>query len=266
MPMQEGLNATLIPIPAGDFLMGSESGEDQEKPVHRVFLDAFEIDARPITNRQFKLFIKACPEWQKSAIIKKHPNAYYLYPWRDEIFFPKGKRDHPVVYINWYSSAAFCNWRSREEGLRPCYDESSDFACDFSADGYRLPTEAEYECASRGGVEQALYPWGFEISKRVANYDNMVGDTTEVGTYAPNGFGLFDMSGNIGHWCQDWYDQDYYQRSPDKNPRGPESGKYRVYRGGPWGTQAYYQRCAKRFCLMPQLYNPDFGFRCVRAV
>lgn len=265
MAEQTVSGSTMVKIPAGQFLMGLETGAEEEKPVHKVFVDGFFMDAKPVINQQFKAFLKACPQWQKTPVIKKYLNTYYLYFWREEIVFPNGKRDHPVVYVNWFSSAAYCNWRSREEGLSPCYDEANEFACDFSAKGYRLPTEAEYERASRGGVEQALYPWGDTIGKSAANYDNIVGDTTEVGAYPPNKFGLYDMSGNIGHWCQDWFEPDYYRHSPEKNPRGPETGKFRVYRGGTWGTPASFHRCASRFWQLPGNVNPDFGFRCVRA-
>ncbi len=246
--------------------MGAETGRDEERPTHIVFTDAFLMDVCPVTNRLFKAFLKACPQWQRSVGVKKYLNTYYLYLWREDVIFPNGKRDHPVVYVNWYSTAAYCNWRSREEGLLPCYDEADNFTCDFSASGYRLPTEAEYERASRGGMEQAAYPWGDSIDKSKGNYNNLIGDTTEAGIYLANGYGLFDMSGNIGHWCQDWFDPDYYHNSPVKNPRGPETGKYRVYRGGAWGAPVDSQRCASRFWLLPENCNPDFGFRCVRAV
>ncbi|MGE4352203.1 MAG: formylglycine-generating enzyme family protein [Bdellovibrionales bacterium] len=254
----------MVKIQGGPFRMGDEAGTDAEKPAHDVFIDPFYMDATPVTNAQFKLFLKECAAWQKTAVIKKYLNTYYLYMWRNEIFYPKQKRDHPVVYVTWFSAAAYCNWRSQKDGLTCCYDENNEFACNFSASGYRLPTEAEYEFASKGGKENNIYPWGNEINKSVANYDNLIGDTTEVGSYPPNGYGLFDMSGNIAQWCQDWFAPDYYRHGAPQNPHGPETGKYRVYRGGAWGTPADFQRCTKRFWLMPENCNPDFGFRCVR--
>lgn len=254
----------MIKIESGSFLMGSESGLDNEKPVHEVDLDAFWIDPYPVTNSQFKEFLKACPAWQKESGVNKYLNIYYLYTWRKGLIYPKGKRDHPAVYMNWYAAAAYCNWRSKSKGLELCYDENNDFACNFEANGYRLPTEAEFEKAARGGLRKALYPWGNEIDKTKGNFDNIIGDTTEVGTYEPNGYGLFDMGGNIGHWCQDWYDPDYYQTLPDKNPRGPDTGTFRVYRGGSWGNAEEYQRVSCRFWMLPTNCNPDFGFRCVR--
>ena len=114
--------------------MGSE--REGEGPVHTVYTDAFLMDVVPITNLQFKAFLKDCPQWQKDAEIKRTLNPYYLYFWRQDLIFPKGKRDHPAVSMNWESAAAYCNWRSRNEGLQECYD--SDFTCDFAANGYRL--------------------------------------------------------------------------------------------------------------------------------
>jgi len=256
----------MVEISAGSFLMGSESGPDVEKPAHEIYVDTFLIDVCPITNHQFKQFIKDCPIWQKEAGVNRYLNVYYLYTWRKGLIFPKGKRDHPAVYMNWYAAAAYCNWRSRNENLEQCYDGNKDFTCNFDANGYRLPTEAEFEKATRGGLDGALYPWGNEINKSRGNYDNLIGDTTEVATYAPNGYGLYDMGGNIGHWCQDWFDPEYYKNSPDRNPTGPDQGTHRVYRGGSWGNAEEYQRVSCRFWMLPVNCNPDFGFRCVRKL
>ena len=246
--------------------MGSDSGLDTEKPARQIHINAFLIDDCPVTNNQFKQFVKDCPQWQKEAGIDRFFNTYYLYTWRKGLIYPKGKRDHPAVYMNWYAAAAYCNWRSRNEGFEECYDEDNDFTCNFDANGYRLPTEAEFEKAARGGQETALYPWGDTIDKSKGNYDNHIGDTTEIASYPPNGYGLYDMSGNIGHWCQDWFDPAYYQSSPDKNPTGPTTGTHRVYKGGSWGNTDNYQRITCRFWMLPTNINPDFGFRCVRKL
>ncbi len=256
----------MIIIPAGDFVMGCDDGLVHEKPAHSVYLDEFAIDQYPVTNAQFKEFIKACPSWQKDAGVQRYLNTYYLYTWRKGLIYPKGKRDHPAVYMNWYAAAAYCNWRSHRDGYTPCYDEENDFACDFSANGYRLPSEAEFEKAARGGETGTLYPWGHDIDKTKANYDNIIGDTSEVGAYPPNGFNLYDMGGNIGHWCQDWFDPNCYQNRNQKNPSGPKKGTHRAYRGGSWGNPKEYQRVACRFWMLPENTNPDFGFRCVRKV
>ena len=256
---KKSLITDMVQIPEGPFMMGSDKGG--EGPAHEVYVDAFYMDVTPVTNAQFKEFIKACPEWQKEPEAKRTLNSYYLFFWRKGIFFPAGKRDHPVVYMNWPSAAAYCNWRSREEGLQECYDDS--MACDFGQNGYRLPTEAEFEKAMKGGKE-TLYPWGDKIDKSVANYDNLIGDTAEVASYPANAYGLYDMSGNIGHWCQDWFDPDYYKHSPRENPTGPGTGTHRSYRGGSWGNTPENHTCTIRFGMPPLNVNPDFGFRCVR--
>ena len=204
--------------------------------------------------------------WQKEPGIEAYLNTYYLYTWRQGLIFPNGKRDHPAVYMNWYSAAAYCNYRSRQEGFQECYNEDQEFSCNFEANGYRLPTEAEFEKASKSGREDTLYPWGNNISKSDGNFDNIIGDTTEVASYAPNGYGLYDMSGNIGHWCQDWFDPEYYKAETAKNPRGPKIGNHKSYRGGSWGNPEEYQKVYKRFWQLQVNCNPDFGFRCVRAI
>ena len=253
----------MIEIPKGSFLMGSKKGLENETPVREVTLSSYKIDQYPVTNQHFKNFIKDCPIWQKENGINQYLNTYYLYTWRQGLIYPKGKRDHPAVYMNWYAAAAYCNWRSRLEGLQECYDQDKAFSCDFDKSGYRLPTEAEFENASKGGKD-VIYPWGNTIDKSNGNFDNMIGDTTEVGSYEANGYGLYDMSGNIGHWCQDWYGGEYYENAPDRDPRGPDKGTHRSYRGGSWGTSEEYQPCYRRFWQLPVNCNPDFGFRCVR--
>ena len=262
----QSLTDQMVEIPEGSFFMGSDSGLEAEQPAREIHLDAFMIDVCPVTNAQFKEFIKECPAWQKEAGIEKYLNTYYLYIWRKGLIFPNGKRDHPAVYMNWYAAAAYCNWRSRTEGFEECYDEGNEFACNFGAAGYRLPTEAEFEKAARGGLEDVLYPWGNEIDKSKGNFDNIIGDTTEIASYEPNGYGLYDMSGNIGHWCQDWFDADYYKSAPKENPRGPDTGTHKCYRGGSWGNPEEYQRVFCRFWQLQVNCNPDFGFRCVRKV
>lgn len=242
-------------IPEGSFPMGDADSQN-------VYVDAFWMDTFPVTNAEFKQFLKECPVWQKEAGIQVFKNPYYLFFWRG-IIFPSKKRDHPVVYPNWYVAAAYCNWRSVKEGLSPCYDENNDFFCDFDKSGYRLPTEAEFEKAAKGN-QNTVYPWGNSIDKSIANFDNYVGDTTEVGTYNPNPYGLYDMGGNIAHWCQDWYAEDLNLGEYKENPKGPETGTHKVYKGGSWGGSADMQKCSRRFFLLPVNCNPDFGFRCVK--
>jgi len=174
-----------------------------------------------------------------------------------------GKDHHPVVYVTWYGAALYCNYLSTVNGRTPCYDETT-FACDFTADGFRLPTEAEWEYASRGGEHSPYYqyPWGSDtITSADANYDYNINTTVDVGSYAANGYGLYDMAGNVWEWCNDWYDSGYYSNSSSTNPTGPVSGSNRVIRGGGWIFSAISLRCAHRFNYSPSNASISFGFR-----
>ena len=182
----------------------------------------------------------------------------------------KGGRDmsnDPVVCVSWYGAVAFCNWRSGEEGKESCYNLST-WDCDFTKKGYRLATEAEWEYAARGGEHNPyyLFPWGDTISHSQANYgadpasysydvnptegfhpdwnDGLFPYTSVVGSFSPNGYGLYDMAGNVFEWCNDWFSGTYYDISPYDNPEGPASGTGRVSRGGSWYTYAFYCRVA----------------------
>ena len=177
--------------------------------------------------------------------------------------------DHPVTCVSWYDAVAYCNWKSQTEGLTPCYSGSgSSTTCNFFANGYRLPTEAEWEYAARGGENSRGYTYsGSNSADEVAWYTNNSGNKThQVGQKKVNEMGLYDMSGNVWEWCNDWYDPSYYGSSPGQNPRGPSSGSSRVVRGGSWFDKPYLLRCAYRYRLNPvNGYNLN-GFRCVRTL
>ncbi len=189
----------------------------------------------------------------------------------------------PMVQVSWYGAAAYCNWLSRQEGRQSCYDLST-WGCDFSRKGYRLATEAEWEYAARGGLSGKRFPRGNTISHLRANYNSAghepydesltQGDhpyfndgtwpyTSPVGSFAPNGYGLYDMEGNVLEWCNDWWSDPYYSSSPSSNPTGPSSGTYRVLRGGPWNNYAYFCRVAFRSCDTPSNHYQSDGFRVV---
>ena len=150
--------------------MGSNDNTD-EKPIHTVYIDAFYIDKYEVTNAQYKAFVDANAQWRKDQIPTTYHNGTYLKHWNGNNY-PNGKGDHPVTYVSWYGAMAYAKWV-----------------------GKRLPTEAEWEKAARGGKSGLKYPWGNTISNTQANYGNHVGDTTVVGNYAANGFGLYDMAG-----------------------------------------------------------------------
>ena len=250
--------AEMVLIPAGEFQMGSNNGDADEKPVHTVYVDAFYMDVYEVTNAQFKAFVDANPQWQKSRIDAKFHNGNYLKLWSGNNY-PSGKANHPVVYVNWYAAMAYAEWA-----------------------GKRLPTEAEWEYAARGGLAGKKYPSGKNtISTRETNYNDHVGDATAVRRYAANGYGLYDMAGNVWEWCFDEYDADFYPVS--RNSRNPIAGaitiqrildnftsiptdSLRVLRGGSWGDHAQNLRVAMRSAGTPTFASAYHGFRCARAV
>ena len=241
----------MVPIPAGEFQMGSNDGDGDEKPVHTVHVDAFYMDKYEVTNTQYKRFIDANPEWRKDSIADRFHDGDYLKGWSGNDY-PNGRADHPIVYVSWYAAMAYAKWA-----------------------GKRLPTEAEWEKAARGGLVGKKYPWGDTIDGRKANYDNS--NTTPVGSYGANGYGLYDMSGNVWEWCLDEWHGDFYRVSSGRNPVAGGSitdikNNYtnvkssRVLRGGSWSNADQVVRVAYRSSYTPTVTNNDFGFRCARAV
>ena len=244
----------MVLIPAGTFEMGSEDaeGDDDERPVHTVHLDAFYMDTYEVTNAQFKVFVDANPQWQKDRIADGFHDGDYLNDWTGTNY-PSGRAEHPVVNVSWYAAMAYAEWA-----------------------GKRLPTEAEWEYAARGGLAGKKYPWGDTITAADANYAEDVGDTTPVGRYAANGYGLYDMAGNVWEWCLDASDSDFYAVSD--NSRNPIAGgevddfrtiptdSSRVFRGGSWTNGAQKLRVARRGWNTPTLLFDFLGFRCARSV
>ena len=247
----------MVLIPAGTFERGSEDAEaqDDEKPVHTVHLDAFYMDKYEVTNAQFKAFVDGNLQWQKDNIPDKYHDGDYLGDW-DGNNYPDGDADYPVTYVSWYAAMAYAEWS-----------------------GKRLPTEAEWEYAARGGLSGKKYPWGdAEPTPADANYGwhDHVGDITPVGQYPANGYGLYDMAGNVSERCLDAYDEDFYAAS--HHSRNPIAGgevdnfttippdRYRVSRGGSWESDAPDLRVADRGGVRPTLSYVSFGFRCVKDV
>jgi len=216
-------------IPAGWFTMGSETGQDNERPVHRVWVETFELSECQVTNREYALFIQACGT-EAPAL------------WSDPSF---SHPDQPVVAVSWFDAVQYCDWLSEMTGRK-----------------YRLPTEAEWERAARGGQEGKQFPWGDDAPQSLPNYHKRWKSGPEpVAQYAPNAFGLFDICENVHEWCSDWFRADYYAVSPDCNPLGPEDGERRASRGGSWRHHIKVARCAARSSLPPQFKYADYGFR-----
>ena len=259
--------AGMVLIPAGQFQMGSndEDADDDEQPVHTVHLDAFFMDEHEVTNLDYKEFLLENPRWQKSGIDEPFHDGNYLHHWSGNNY-PSGKANHPVVFVSWYAAMAYAEWA-----------------------GKRLPTEAEWEYAARGGLEGQKYPSGNTISTREANYIDPDGATTAVGRYAANGYALYDMAGNVWEWCLDKYDADFYSVSRDsRNPISdartlqwildnftwildnfnnftftvPPYGNL-VLRGGSMVSGAEGLRVANRSFGMLSGTSDDIGFRCV---
>ena len=222
----------MVRIPAGWFEMGCETGRDDEKPVHRVWVDAFELAAYQVTHAEYARFLAAT----------KHPQPLH---WDDSNFHHP---QQPVVAPSWFDAAAYCEWLSKTAGRR-----------------YRLPTEAEWERAARGGVEGQLYPWGDEPPESLPDYAKRWKTGPEpVGLYPPNAYGLYNICDNVHEWCADWYDPRYYARSPERNPPGPAEGSRRASRGGSWRHHIKAARCAARSSIPPEFKYADYGFRVAR--
>ena len=221
-------------IPAGQFTMGCETGRDDEKPVHRVWVDAFEIATHQLTNAEYAPFLE--------GTMRPQPQH-----WNDAEFnHPR----QPVVAVSWYDANTYCVWLSLITGHH-----------------YRLPTEAEWEFAARGGVEGALYPWGEASPEEIPNYSaRWKTGPEEVGLYPPNAYGIYNLGDNVHEWCADWYDADYYARSPERNPRGPESGVRKASRGGSWRHHIKVTRTAARSSIPPDFKYADYGFRVARTI
>lgn len=233
------IEAGPVSVPVGEFLMGSidadSSASNDEKPQHKVYLDAFRIDRTKVTNALYAKCVQAgkCPAPANATSSTR--SSYYGNSQYD---------NYPVIYVAWDDARKYC-----------------EFA------GGRLPTEAEWEKAARG-TDGRIYPWGNEPpdAKR-ANFDNNVKDTTPVGSFLAGAspYGALDMAGNVWEWVADWYDEKYYGSSSSRNPSGPSSGQVRVLRGGAWLSYQSYVRAADRFWYAPDYRLSYLGFRCARS-
>lgn len=282
-PSREGM----IYLEGGEFLMGNDGrvgfASDGEGPVHKVKLDPFYIDATTVTNAQFAEFVKATgykteaekfgwsfvfrmflSPWEAAKVRQVVPGTPWWAPVEGAFWYsPEGpdsniddRMDHPVVHVSWNDAIAYCKWA-----------------------GKRLPTEAEWEFAARGGLEQKLYPWGDELTPGGQHYcniwqgtfpekntmrDGYLG-TAPAKSFPPNGYGLYNVSGNVWEWVNDWFSPTYYSESPYENPKGPATGTRRSMRGGSYLCHRSYcnrYRVAARSSNTPDSSTGNIGFRC----
>ena len=241
--------------------MGAADGEADERPVHRVHLSEFFIGRFPVTNDEYARFVRATgypapgvrglplvAAGGRDSIFKEFA-APYVWQHGEP---PQGHGNHPVVLVRHDDAVTYCGWLSTTLGR-----------------SVRLPTEAEWERAARGGIDGAKYPWGDQIDQSRGNY---LGDpaskrqrgTRPTGTYPPNAYGLCDIIGNVWEWVSDWYGAEYYGQGDAQDPQGPSSGSLRVVRGASWVTDdVAMMRTAYRHKVPPDTYAYSIGFRVV---
>ena len=226
---------------------GSDEGDVDAKPAHKLTIGAFLMDAHEVTQEDYERIMGANPSRRKG---------------------PK----NPVEQVTWSAAIKFCNARSAKEGVTGCYELKTG-QCNFAANGYRLPTEAEWEYACRAGSSTAY--WFGDRADQLRSFAWFEGDSDgkphPVGQKRANAWGLYDMSGNVWEWCNDWYGPKYYRNSPTENPHGPETGEKRVLRGGAWSSSAescavYVRNCDEAGTTDVCLTMDSNGFRCVRRV
>ena len=228
----------MVMIPSGCFDMGDAfdpEGDANELPVHNVCITSdFNMDVHEVTNAEYAACVSGGGCIAPGNFSSNSRGSYYGNPTYDNF---------PVIYVDWNQATAYCAWA-----------------------GKRLPTEAEWEYAARGGLSGKRYPWGDSVSGTDANYwdsgDPWDNDTSEVEYYAANGYGLYDMSGNVFEWVNDWYLSTYYSASPTNDPPGPASGTSRVLRGGSWSSSTFNLRVANRYYFTPAVRSNGIGFRC----
>jgi sulfatase modifying factor 1 len=246
-------------IAAGEFVMGAEDGEEDERPPHRAYIDEFCIGTYPVTNAEYAQFveetghpppaIRVLPLIVSGAHEAEFRELASSYFWTDSTP-PAGRDQHPVTLVGYEDAVAYCGWLASK-----------------TSKPIRLPTEAEWERAARGGLEDKRYPWGDALDPTCAHFLPHTSvkaerGTAPVGIYPANGFQLYDMAGNVWEWVSDWYAPNYYERAQYLNPQGPEGGLMRIVRGGAWvNADGRYLRCAYRHKVPPDSYAYSIGFR-----
>jgi formylglycine-generating enzyme required for sulfatase activity len=251
-------------IAAGEFMMGAEDGDEDERPVHRTYIDDFAIGICPVTNAEYAQFIRetghsspairALPLMVSGAHESNFRSVAAAYFWNNGTP-PEGRDRHPVTLVGFDDAIAYCAWLAGETG-QPV----------------RLPTEAEWERAARGGLEGRRFPWGDTLDAAHAHFlrdasAKAACGTAPVGSYPPNAFEMHDVAGNVWEWVSDWYAPNYYERAQYINPQGPDSGVMRIVRGGAWvNADGRYLRCAYRHKVPPDSYAYSIGFRVAYSI
>ncbi|HUE88717.1 MAG TPA: formylglycine-generating enzyme family protein [Vicinamibacterales bacterium] len=257
--MSDELLPRFAPVPAGEFSMGADDGDEDERPVHRVYVDAFRLSVHAITNQQFAEFVRAMGHQAPAVrdlpvvVTPEHELTFRElatpYVWRGGEM-PVERARHPVTLVTFGDATAYCAWLTHRLGV-----------------AVRLPSEAEWERAARGNLDRRRYPWGDDIDPSRANFLPDPGlkryrGTRPVGSYPPNAFALYDMTGNVWEWVADWHGPDTYREDDPRNPRGPGEGTLRIVRGGSWVTHDVSQlRCAHRHKVPADTYAYSIGFR-----
>ena len=228
----------MVRIPSGQFLMGNENQNFDEKPVHEVALSAFSMDRYEVTYKEYHAFLVENPDWRKGRVDIDKAGLNYLLDW-EGMAYPPGKENYPVLYVSWFAAKAYAQWA-----------------------GKQLPTESQWEFAARGGVQNRDYPWGNEFRPYLAQWQEAeVKGAIRVGSYTINGFGLNDMVGNVREWTADGYE--LYQPAKETDPLPTINNHHKVVRGGSWKSTTDELRISTREKLPPNASLADLGFRCV---
>ena len=245
----------MVKVEGGKFLMGSPDenkiAENDEQKQHEVTVASFEINRLEVSVWEWKQYCKKT---------KKKMPAQQVWGIND---------NYPITNITWNEAITYCNWLSKQDGYIPVYTiVGPNVVCNFAANGYRLPTEAEWEYAAKGGKKSKNNVFaGSNISNEIAwQQNNSEKRPHAVGTKLANELGIYDMSGNVWEWCYDWYNKDYYKNEDGNNPTGPIRGEKKSVRGGSWDSKESYLRTSNRISTTPDKTHEFYGFRLARTV
>ncbi|MEO8235084.1 MAG: SUMF1/EgtB/PvdO family nonheme iron enzyme [Flavobacterium sp.] len=245
----------MVKVDGGKFLMGSPDenkiAENDEQKQHEVTVANFEINKLEVSVWEWKEYCKKT---------KKQMPANQVWGIND---------NYPITNITWNDAINYCNWLSKQDGYKPVYTFAGpNIICDFTSNGYRLPTEAEWEYAAKGGKKSKNYNFsGSNVSNEISwQQNNSEKRPHAVGTKLANELGIYDMSGNVWEWCYDWYNKDYYKSEDGKNPTGPIRGEKKSVRGGSWDSKESYLRTSNRISTTPDRTYEFYGFRLARTI